>query len=156
MVVFTAGPGFGVTGGEVSVPFSSRCSRNRSPCSGACYSYFGRRSCGYRQRTAIAEAWFSHQLTTVLFVCLLWRFVYCRGNTWVCVGISRLLSSHDAPGGVTSFQLWRHSVMGATPCFVVWPEVIFLERKLEDIGCCYRRMQFTHVLFRRHGPASEM
>ena len=55
--------------------------------------------------------------------------MYCRGNTWVCVGVSRLLSSRDAPGGVTSLRLWRHSVMGATPCFVVWPEVIFLERK---------------------------
>ena len=64
--------------------------------------YSGKRSCGYKQHSAIAEAWFSHQLTTVLFVDLLWRFVYYRGNTWVCVGVSRLLSSRDAPVG------WRH------------------------------------------------
>ena len=57
-----------------------------------------------------------------LFVDLVWRLIHYRGNTWVCVDVSRLLSSRDAPRGVTSFLLWRHSVMGTITCFELFPD----------------------------------
>ena len=51
--------------------------------------------------------------------------MYYRGNTWVCVGVSGLLSSRDAPGGVTSFRLWQSLSYGHNYvfCGLTWGHI---------------------------------